>query len=182
LSGAVTIVLPLYNVERSLLRDLPVLLELGFCLGRPLSIVLVDDGSTDGTYEAACELTRRYPQLALFRQPSRRGLGAALALVHRRLGVPYVIAHDGVNPICVEELASLLREQPSRVARPLSLEHDLFGEGRRARRLVTLASRTNGASFRWLRLDEAAMPRRSHTTPAPVTSVFKGMASTICSA
>src|SRR5205823_4306074 len=41
-------------------------------------IVLVDDGSTDGSWEVAQRLACEHPQVRIFRQPANRGKGAAI--------------------------------------------------------------------------------------------------------
>ncbi len=47
-------------------------------LARPCEVVLVDDGSEDGSAARAEQLLPRYPQLRVLRHPEHRGLGAAL--------------------------------------------------------------------------------------------------------
>ena len=41
-------------------------------------IIIVDDGSTDGTFEIASELQRRQPHIRVVRQPKNQGKGAAI--------------------------------------------------------------------------------------------------------
>lgn len=41
-------------------------------------IIIVEDGSTDGTAELASELARRYPRVRVVRQPGNSGYGAAV--------------------------------------------------------------------------------------------------------
>lgn len=185
MSPAVTIVLPVHNVERTLGQALIQVLELAYSMGRRLQIALVDDGSTDGTYEVACELARTYPQVRVLRQPFQRGLGAALEQVRREFGVEQAIAHDGITAVDAEELCEVLRSQSQGIPRPASLAVDLAGEGRRARRMTTAAApqrhqiRTS-TSFRWLRLDEPVIPRRNHAVSAPIAPAFDGMAAGVC--
>jgi hypothetical protein len=150
-------------------------LELAEILGRLIQVAIVDDGSTDGTYEAACELSRQFPQIVILRQPFQRGLGAALELVRLRMGVDQVVAHDGLTPINLDDLAALLTA--SGLDRP-ALKSSLWEaalEGRGSRRVAPPAGllpsgrAPSGAagSFRWLRLDGPLMPRRQRSTPSP---------------
>jgi hypothetical protein len=173
LNPAVTIVLPVHNVQRTLRSSLLELMELAETTGRHLQVAVVDDGSTDATYEVACELACEFPQLQVLRQPYQRGLGAALELVRVRLAVTEVVAHSGVGPIDYRELASLIgggerRDEPHAAAA-------LAGEGRGSRRAGSapaLAARTGearraGGAFRWLRIDEPTASRR-HRSATPV--------------
>ena len=172
MDSAVTIVLPVHNAERTLRPLLLRVLEVAAAPSRRLTLAVVDDGSTDETFEAACELARDYPQIRVFRQPRREGLAAALEQVRRRLHVEEAIVHDGVGPIDFDELAALL------AARPADSENvqDEFRPGRGSRRFaavsalnarLTEAHRTI-TSLHWLRLSEPAKPRRRY---APITSL-----------
>lgn len=83
----VSILIPLYNEE----EYIGPLLErvLAAPLGHDFhsEIVIVDDGSTDGSAEIAGEYCARYPEtVRLLRHPNNRGKGAALntALAHAR--------------------------------------------------------------------------------------------------
>ena len=69
-----TVVLPVHNSERLLHIAIMDLLELAHEISSPIEVVIVDDGSTDETYETACEMSRMYPQLKVLRQPVRKGL------------------------------------------------------------------------------------------------------------
>jgi glycosyltransferase involved in cell wall biosynthesis len=172
LNALVTVVLPVYNVERLLRREVLQILDLADILGRQIQLAVIDDGSTDGTFEIACELERQFPQLFVIRQPFRSGLGNALEQVRARLGVEQVVAHDGVGAIDLDELAHLLAASPQSPHFPAP--HAAVIEGRGSRRVAAQAtpssrlteSRRSGASFRWLRLDEPMTPRRkqAHAT------------------
>ncbi|HEX6962344.1 MAG TPA: glycosyltransferase [Lacipirellula sp.] len=162
-----TIVLPVHNMERSLRPEVMRILDLAEILGRRVAVAIVDDGSHDGTYEAACELARQFPQVQVLRQPYQRGLGAALEQVRLRLRVDRVVAHDGVAAIDLDELAQVLASE-----RMTGAETDLRQsacEGRGSRRIggalpthVRPAPKAGKTStFRWLRLDEPITPRRS---------------------
>ena len=167
---AATIVLPVHNVERSLRPVLLQILDLSAGAARRLQIAVVDDGSTDGTYETACELARQFPQIHVLRQPYQSGLGPALEMVRRQLGVDQVVAHDGVTAIDLNELAALLAE-PAQAASlsAKALAQHAAGDARGSRRFASItrlnarmaeAHRSMGA-FRWLRIEEPLAPRRT---------------------
>jgi glycosyltransferase involved in cell wall biosynthesis len=77
-SDRVSIVVPAFNEE----QNVPVLLERIAEMieqsGLDCEAVLVDDGSTDGTYEAACSAQERYPFLTVVHHRRNRGKTAAL--------------------------------------------------------------------------------------------------------
>jgi hypothetical protein len=154
-------------MERTLRPEVLRILDLAEVLGRQVAIAIVDDGSHDGTYEAACELAREFPQIVILRQPYQRGLGGALAQVRLRLRVDQVVAHDGVTAIDVEELAEALNASPTTTTPATRVTaSDAWG----SRRIGPGISPPKPASppralrsFRWLRLDEPLIPRRSRT-------------------
>jgi glycosyltransferase involved in cell wall biosynthesis len=171
--SAVTIVLPVHNAERTLRPLVTRILELATAPARRLTIAIVDDGSTDETFEAAGEIARDFPQVRIFRQPHQGGLGAALQEIRRRLSVDEVILHDGVGAIDLDELAALLAaasgdsgvaiEAPARTGRG----------SRRFAAVAALNARMSEAhraiaSFHWMKLAEPPRPRRQ---PAPLASL-----------
>lgn len=177
---SLTVVLPVHNCERQLRSSVQDILDLAPLVSSPLDIVIVDDGSSDDTYETACELVRRYPQLQVFRQPMQRGLGPALELVRNRLAVDNVIVHDGVSAIDVNELQQVLQEMMSSEAEPTAADSRSSSgrESTGSRRFAAVRALHNrmeeahrsAASFRWLKLDKPLIPRRRATVLPPLTS------------
>ncbi|HMP07355.1 MAG TPA: glycosyltransferase [Lacipirellulaceae bacterium] len=171
MNPSITVLLPVRNAERSLRATVAGILELDG--QRPLSIVIVDDASTDDTYETACELARDYPQVRVLRQHVSAGLGAILDLARRTLRLDEAIIHDGVGPINVDELAALIRE-PATAAAGGDRIQDHRGS-RRFAAVSALNARMSAAhhaiaSFHWLRLTDATPARRAATTRGPHAS------------
>lgn len=104
---SLTIVLPVHNAEAHLRRNVSRVLEVAAELTPRFELLVVDDGSTDDTFEIASELAAEYPQLAVVRSGLRKGLGGTLRDVKRRASGRVVIVHDGVSTINANELRTL---------------------------------------------------------------------------
>ncbi len=74
----VTVVIPAYNVAAALERMLPAWGVLLNNLNRPFQLVVVNDGSTDGTAAVLGKLGSRVPHLRVLTHDTRRGFGACL--------------------------------------------------------------------------------------------------------
>ena len=164
------IVLPFHNAERQLQDQVTRVLEIICEVGAQTSVVILDDGSTDGTFEAACELAAHYPQVRVLRQPTQRGLGSALERIRRCVPAPQAIVHDGVSPLDFGELARLLKESsPAAVCElPATSSQSGADESRGSRRFAAV-TRLNEAlqrahrpltTFRWSPPDKEDAPRR----------------------
>ena len=69
-----SIVVPIYNEERTIERVISKLFELPL----PIEVIAVDDGSTDGTCALLTKLNTRFPPLRVVFQETNQGKGAAL--------------------------------------------------------------------------------------------------------
>jgi cellulose synthase/poly-beta-1,6-N-acetylglucosamine synthase-like glycosyltransferase len=103
-------VLPVHNAESRLQTNVRQLLELASELTAKFGVLIIDDGSTDATFEVAEELAAHYPQVSVRRHRHCRGLGAAIEYVQRRVRSDAVIVHDGVTPIDPQQMRNLWRE------------------------------------------------------------------------
>jgi glycosyltransferase involved in cell wall biosynthesis len=85
-----SIVIPVYN-EASTIAEI---LRRVQAVDLPKEVIVVDDGSTDGTRELLDRLRGEYDNLQLILQPKNRGKGAALRLGFQRATGDYVIVQD----------------------------------------------------------------------------------------
>jgi glycosyltransferase involved in cell wall biosynthesis len=183
LNQQLSVVLPMYNNERQLRSTVHDLLDVSVMIRTPINLVIVDDGSTDDTFETACELARMYPQVQALRQTYRGGLGSVLNLVRNRLQLEMVIVHDGVTPIDPMELKQLLIEQREgwHGRDEISQPFENF-EARGSRRFAAVRALQQSmeqahrsvAGFNWLRLEKPLIPRRRAIAnlPNPATPVL----------
>jgi hypothetical protein len=111
MNKSLTVVLPIHNAEHSLRRSVADVLDASADLSGQIQVLIVDDGSTDDSFDIACELATRYPQVRVLRQAQQRGLGPTLQTVRRRITTDVVMVHDGVTPIRSEQLLALWRQQ-----------------------------------------------------------------------
>lgn len=128
MTPSVTIALPLYNAERIVNRAVHDLLDVSQAATDRFSIILVDNGSTDDTYEVAYELSRCYPQITVLWQPVRSGLGTVIELIRTRVTTDRILVHDGVSLICATQLGLMLtRTSKQERMRPIRMK--LEGNG-----------------------------------------------------
>ena len=78
-SEKISVVVPAYNEKASLEELAAGVSSVMESLGRPWELVIVDDGSTDGTAEALRELSRRDPRVRIVFLSAHQGKAAALA-------------------------------------------------------------------------------------------------------
>ena len=172
LDQPLTVVLPMYNSEHILHRSVMEVMEMAHSFASDFSVVIVDDGSTDETYESACELARIYPQIKVLRQPERQGLRRIVEAVRNYCLTNIVIVHDGVSPIDVDQLRALLRS-PDETSSELATEsmRDAIGESSSAsRRFASLRALHDSMEHAhrglmglcWMKLEKPLMPRRCY--------------------
>jgi glycosyltransferase involved in cell wall biosynthesis len=113
---SLTIVLPVHNAENHLRRSVNRVLEVAAELTPRFELLIVDDGSTDDSFDVANEMAARFPQVTVFRSGRRRGLGATLRDAKRRAAGRVVIVHDGASPINADELRTLYLGKDSKVS------------------------------------------------------------------
>lgn len=107
---SLTIVLPVHNGEADLRTNVREVLELAGELTDQFSVLVVDDGSSDDTYEVASELATEFPQVSVRRNAVRRGLGPALDAIRKQLTSDVVVVHDGVTPLDTNQVRRLWKQ------------------------------------------------------------------------
>ena len=119
-----SVVVPCFNEERNVGRVVIQAAEVGRRLCRELEIVVVDDGSIDGTDVILRALRDEIPELTVVTHPHNRGYGAAIRSGLDRAAMDYVFLTDGDGQFDLEELSFALG---------MLDEHDVVA-GYRARR------------------------------------------------
>ncbi|MGH8059561.1 MAG: glycosyltransferase family 2 protein, partial [Candidatus Entotheonellia bacterium] len=90
----ISIVLPAYNEEENLLPLTSMLVETMGGLGKPYELLVVDDGSTDGTAHVLEDLTVKYPAVRAIRLRRNAGQTAALDAGFKRARGQIVVTLD----------------------------------------------------------------------------------------
>ena len=107
----VSIVIPAFNEEESISE---LAKEIDDCMkGVPYEIIVIDDGSTDGTWERIVELSSRFPMKGL-RLNNNQGKAAALAAGFAESSGSYVVTMDADlqdDPSEIREMIKLMEEK-----------------------------------------------------------------------
>jgi glycosyltransferase involved in cell wall biosynthesis len=118
---SLSVLLPVQNVQSSLSRSVHEILDVMAELTSRFELVIIDEGSTDGTRDVAREITQLYPQVRLLRAHVAESLrseirrGEDSKRVSERRGHvraaqgDVVIAHDGRSPVDAQEIVRLWR-------------------------------------------------------------------------
>jgi glycosyltransferase involved in cell wall biosynthesis len=108
LTPSITAFFPALNDEATIARMVMDALAILPTLADRYEVVVVDDGSTDGTARVLDELVRREAAVRVVRHPENRGYGAALASGFRHARHDLVFYTDGDGQYDVGELARLV--------------------------------------------------------------------------
>lgn len=105
---ALSLVFPVFDEEHNLGALLDQALDLAPRLASDFEVIVVDDGSRDGSARIAEERRLLEPRVRLIRHPSNRGYGAALRTGLREARGELVFFSDADLQFDLEELATLL--------------------------------------------------------------------------
>jgi glycosyltransferase involved in cell wall biosynthesis len=96
-SGAqhlLSVLVPLYNEEEYVGVSIARVLNAPLPEGFSLEIVVVDDGSTDGSAEVVENMAQQHPEIRLVRSPVNRGKGSAIRMALEQARGEFAVIHD----------------------------------------------------------------------------------------
>ena len=135
-----TVVLPCFNEADNVAQAIHEATWAAVWSADEYQIIVVDDGSTDGTARIAAEVARSVPHVRVIEHDQNRGYGAALVSGLRAARMPWVLLTDSDLQFDLDQLADFV---------PLTPEADLVVGWRIARR-DPLHRRVNAAAWNWL--------------------------------
>ena len=105
--------MPAYNEADHIVANAEETIKTFKEFGCPWELIIMDDGSPDGTYERSLELVKRYPHQVLAKKnPYNLGKGRALKKALHYISGDYVIFLDAdldLHPIQVQTLFDIMR-------------------------------------------------------------------------
>lgn len=92
LERSVSLLIPVHNAQQALAQNVSAVLDILPELTDRFEVLIVDDGSTDGTDEVADDLARQYPQVKVVRHDQPRGLAESIntALEHSQGEIVFI--------------------------------------------------------------------------------------------
>jgi glycosyltransferase involved in cell wall biosynthesis len=121
LNRSLSVILPVHNAQSWLSEQGGQILDVVAELTDRFELLILDDGSTDSTYDVARELVRRYPQVRLLREPVRRGATLGIRRSFRESRGDIVMTHDGERALDAQEIVRLWRSLQSPARAPESM-------------------------------------------------------------
>lgn len=155
---SLTIVIPAYNEEASLETVFQEVREHAAALVGRLEMIVVDDGSTDGTGEVAARLAREQPSTRAFHHLRNQGSGQAILTGARQARTALVMYVPADGQFHLPELATYLeaarRGQIVMGARPERPDYSAFRRlaSRVFLRLANAVLGTDFADLNWVHL------------------------------
>lgn len=104
-----SVLMAVYNEEATLWPCVEAILETTLPRALQREIVLVDDCSTDASWEIAVKLAEKFPEVRIFRQPANQGKGAAIRRAIELMNGDLAIFQDADLEYDPSDYARLLR-------------------------------------------------------------------------
>lgn len=101
---SLTVLLPVENAQATLAKNVRRLLEVLPELTGQFEILIVDDGSSDATFEVADELSTQYPQLRVVRNTAPSGRTRAIQVGIRKSRAEFLLLIDDDSNLPVDEV------------------------------------------------------------------------------
>lgn len=101
---SLSVIVPAYDEEKRIGRTLDTLDAFLRARGEPFEVIVVDDGSADGTASIVQEFARTHPAFSVVKFPANRGKGAAVREGFARSRAPRVLFTDADLSTPLEEL------------------------------------------------------------------------------
>ena len=105
---SLSVFFPCYNEKDSICALTEKALSVAGGICDDYEVVLVDDGSSDGTSELADQLAEKYPAVRVIHHPVNKGYGAALQSGFHAAAKEYVFYTDGDGQFDIAELNTVL--------------------------------------------------------------------------
>jgi glycosyltransferase involved in cell wall biosynthesis len=103
--GGVTVVIPAYNEEAAIAQEIDAVFRAMQATARPFKVIVVDDGSTDGTASRIA-----HPDVQVIRQRTNRGYGASLKRGIAAATTELIVITDADGTYPADAIPRLLRE------------------------------------------------------------------------
>lgn len=116
----VTVVIPAHNAAAELQRVLPAWGQVLTNSNRPFEIIVVNDGSTDGTATALEGLVKRVPHLRVLAHDTQRGFGACLRTALAETKQPLFVYAGADYPYTPTDIRPMLER--------IDLRDEIFGK------------------------------------------------------
>jgi len=111
LKEKISIVMPAYNEAGRIVFSIEETAQAFNSFGYPWELIVMDDGSTDDTYEIAFALSQKYPQLIVKRNPANTGKGRAIRKALHYITGDYTLFLDAdmdLHPIQFQTLFDIM--------------------------------------------------------------------------
>lgn len=109
MTRSLTIIVPAYNEADRVSSVVEMLVDLGHQELDSFEIIVVDDGSSDGTGAIADRLAAQHPEVRVIHQPGNTGVGAAYTAALRMARMPMITLVPGDDAFASSGIRDLFR-------------------------------------------------------------------------